>query len=403
MKISKQEQQTLLEKFKARPAAPSIPGKGTNTEFTKKLECSSSKVEATINDLQGTITDGTAFDFLKAEGLDPKEWAIKSFRKSQWDGFAGPMESVRFSFERLADSAEGLDLDVEGLLEDIKKHKSPKKILLEGSYGFIVGIGDLQVGKIDGDGDAGCVYRAIECIDAAAVKLEMYRRAGYDIGHVHVAWLGDHIEGFVSQGGANAWRTQLPLNDQIRIIRRIMLYALKKFAPLATRVSMIAVPGNHGEAVRFGNGITRYDDSHDTESLIAISDAVELNPEAFGHVEFYVPDTDELIVELEVAGTHIAHHHGHKWRPNQHFKWWEGQAFNRDSKMHYADLLLSGHTHHEHIESNGNRLFISVPALESESTWFRHNTGIGGAPGILTALTKNGQVHSVDFLRGTKL
>lgn len=400
MKISEKDQQTLLDKFKERPAAPTITTKG-QPEFTKQLECSSDKIEATLNDLQGTITDGTAFDFLESEGLNPAEWSIKSFRKSQWDGFSGPMESVRFSFERVSDSA--IALDVDELIDSIKKHKAPKKARPEGSYGFIVGIGDLQVGKIDGDGDAGCVHRAIECIDSAVNKLSLYRKAGYDIGHIHVAWLGDHLEGFVSQGGTNAWRTQLPLNDQIRIVRRIMLYALQQFAPLAERVSMIAVPGNHGEAVRFGTGLTRYDDSHDTESLIAVSDAASINAEAFGHVEFYVPDTDELIVELDVAGTHIAHHHGHKWKPNQHFRWWEGQAFNRDSKLYYADVLLTGHTHHEHIESSGNRLFISVPALESESTWFRHNTGIGGAPGILTALTKDGQIHSIDFLRGTKL
>jgi metallophosphoesterase superfamily enzyme len=69
-----------------------------------------------------------------------------------------------------------------------------------------------------------------------------------------------------------------------------MLHALTLFAPLARRASMAAVPGNHGEAVRFaGKGVTRYDDSHDIESLLAVHDAASLNPEAFGHVEFYVP------------------------------------------------------------------------------------------------------------------
>ena len=69
-----------------------------------------------------------------------------------------------------------------------------------------------------------------------------------------------------------------------------MLRALTLFVPLAARVSMAAVPGNHGEAVRFaGKGVTRYDDSHDTEALIAVADAAALNPAAFGHGEFTSP------------------------------------------------------------------------------------------------------------------
>src|ERR1700754_3407793 len=99
-----------------------------------------------------------------------------------------------------------------------------------------------------------------------------------------------------------------------------MLHAVELFAPLAGRVSMAAVPGNHGEAVRFaGRGVTRYDDSHDTEALIAVHDAAQLNPAAFGHVEFYVPQTDELTVVVDFAGTIVAHAHGHQWRPGKHF------------------------------------------------------------------------------------
>ncbi|MFG2170332.1 hypothetical protein ACGFMO_02930 [Streptomyces niveus] len=202
-----------------------------------------------------------------------------------------------------------------------------------------------------------------------------------DIEHVHIAWLGDHVEGFVSQGGANSWRTQLTLNEQIRLTRRVMLHALLTFAPMVSRLTMAAVPGNHGEAVRFmGKGVTRYDDSHDTESLIAVKDAADLNPERFGHVEFYVPDTHELTVVVECSGTVVAHAHGHQFRPGKHFEWWKGQAFGRQSAVQQAVLLLAGHLHHEHVDSDGPRTFIQPPAIESESTWWRHAKGTTGAP-----------------------
>jgi hypothetical protein len=156
---------------------------------------------------------------------------------------------------------------------------------------------------------------------------------------------------------------------------------------------MAAVPGNHGEPVRFeGTGVTRYDDSHDTEALIAVADAAEMLPDLFGHVDFFVPDTDELIVMTEVAGTLLAHHHGHKWKPGKHFEWWQEQAFDERSPMHMANVLIAGHLHHEEYDTWGHRAYWGLNALESESTWFRHNKGAGGAPAANVGIVKDGRV-----------
>lgn len=96
-------------------------------------------------------------------------------------------------------------------------------------YTFVVALGDMQFGKIDGDGVEGTLQRTIDCLNRAAELLVEYRMR-FKIRHVHIAWLGDHVEGFVSQGGANTWRTQLTLNEQIRLTRRVMLHALLLFA-----------------------------------------------------------------------------------------------------------------------------------------------------------------------------
>lgn len=377
----------LLEELLDKPVGPRLPQRVSAPEdFTAELEVSSSSAVATLRGDEGSVTEGTAAEFLRQEGQDPSEWEVVRFRKSQWgDG----QESVRFEYRRTSQAAP--EVDVEEALEALKSHVGPAfGRETQGDHGALVLIGDMQFGKIDGDGVTGTLKRTIACIDAAAEQIEMYRRI-YDIGHVHVAWLGDHIEGFVSQGGANAWRTQLTLNEQIRLTRRVMLYALSVFGNSAERVSMAAVPGNHGEPQRFeGTGQTRYDDSHDTEALIAVSDAAGLLNK-YEHVRFYVPDTDELIVSIDVAGTQVAHHHGHRWRPDKHFEWWSNQAFNRNSPMHMANLLVAGHLHHEHIDTSGDRTFIGVPAMESESTWFRHSRGVGGAPGLMLAITKDGQ------------
>lgn len=391
---------SLLEDLLAMPVGPLLPAKPRQADMTREIEVTDSTVTATLVDEPGVVNEGTALEFLESEGLDPKEWDVTSFRKSEWGDPENPKESVSFTFKRsrLADLAEKLDLDE--LLPPIQAHTATRKPRADGEYGAIIALGDMQFGKIDGDGIAGTLERTISCLNNAADRIELLRDH-YDIGHIHIAWLGDHIEGFVSQNGNNAWRTPLSLNEQIRLTRRVMLHALLTFAHSATAVSMAAVPGNHGEAVRFGaKGITKYDDSHDTESLIAVSEAAHMNEEAFGHVRFYVPDNDELTVVLEVAGTRVAHAHGHQWKPNQHFNWWKGQAFNIKSAMHDADLLLAGHTHHEFVDTDGPRKFLQVPALESESTWYRHQKGTDGDPGIVLAITKDGRTDHTEIIRG---
>ncbi|MFG2923855.1 hypothetical protein ACGFYA_20395 [Streptomyces sp. NPDC048305] len=387
----------LLDELLAKPIGPAVPARATDPEkdFTRQIEVKGDAADVTVRAETFEQTESAATDVLRGQGLDPAEWTVTGFRSSEWTMANGDTGvSTRFSFARCVSDAEGAGRPpLDELLAAIDGY-DPAPILTAtgGDHTFVVALGDMQFGKIDGDGVEGTLQRTIECINRAADLLHVYRQR-FEIGHVHIAWLGDHIEGFVSQGGANTWRTQLTLNEQIRLTRRVMLHALLTFAPRVARLTMAAVPGNHGEAVRFmGKGVTRYDDSHDTESLIAVKDAADLNPDRFGHVEFFVPDTDELTVVVECSGTVVAHAHGHQFRPGKHFDWWRGQAFGRSSAMHQADVLLAGHLHHEFIEADGPRTFIQVPSMESESTWFRHSKGAEGAPGLIVAVTREGRV-----------
>lgn len=391
----------LLAELLERPVGPNQPKHRPTPDdgFTRQIEVIGDRATATITDLPGTVTEGVARDFIKEEGLDPDEWEISHWYKgkygNQWtDEETGQqhfaMETVKFHFKRRVPTAEGSEFPIEELLGAIETY-NPVTVLPSGDYGFLVLLGDMQFGKMDGDGPAGAVQRTIDCLNKAADTLLRWRLMGYNVGHIHIGWLGDHVEGFVSQGGSNAWRTRLTLTEQIRLTRRVMLHAMLTFAPLAEKVTMAAIPGNHGETVRFGDhGITRYDDSHDTESLIAVADAAALAPEKFSHVQFLVPDNDELVVVTEVAGTIIAHAHGHQWSRGKHLQWWQEQAFKPRSIMHDAHLLVAGHNHTEYVDTWDERLFLQVPAMESESTWWRHRHGCAGAPGLVVALTKDG-------------
>lgn len=392
----------LLDDLLRTPTAPALPGRQADPEkdFTRQIEVSGDAAEVTVRGPEGIDPESSAADVLRAHSLDPAEWEITAFRSSEWTMANGePGVSARFSFGRRKVPADVERPSIDELLKVFDGAPGWVPVHVEGEHTLVVALGDMQFGKIDGDGYEGTLVRAMQCIDKAADLLDVYRTR-FKIEHVHLAWLGDHVEGFVSQGGANTWRTQLTLTEQIRLTRRLMAYAIIKFAPEVSRLTVVAVPGNHGEAVRpGGKGVTRYDDSHDTDALISVSEALALAGEEFAHVEVYVPDTDELTVVVDCSGTVVAHAHGHQWKSGKHFDWWRGQAFDKTSAMHTADLLLAGHLHHEHVDTDGPRTFVQVPAMESESTWWRHRKGTRGAPGLLVLVTKDGEVPVKEVVR----
>ncbi len=367
------------------------PGKATLTSSLEATADGQLKVE--LNAEAGAVNGETVDAYLVANGYPPEEWQVKTMRRSEWTmPGGGTGESVRYAFERVA--ANQVPFDVDAI--DWTMAQDPHVHVSDGDYGFVLAIGDLQIGKSDGDGIEGTVARAIEYIDRAATALLWYREAGYGIGTAHIAWLGDHIEGFESQGGKNSHRTPLGLTDQVRIMRRIMLHAAVAFAPLVDKLTMAAVPGNHGRITTGNGGNTRADDNWDTDCLVAVGDALLMNPDAFGHVEIYVPGIDEVHVTLDVAGTTISHVHGHQWTPGKHFDWWQGQQFG--GALVGVDVLLAGHLHHFLLDTWGKLMFLQVPALEDESAWYRQRKGVPGNPGVVVALTLDGRVSPIEVI-----
>lgn len=397
----KRNHSELLQELLAKPVGPAVSHAPSKEGFTSQVEVSGNSATVTTNAQPGEVNEGTAAEYLRKEGLDSSEWQVTGFKRSEWGDPDSPKESCSFTFKRVGSGSDREPVDVDALAESYARAyplEAPREGSGDGSC-FVLALGDFQYGKADGDGVEGTIRRVFSCINNAAARLEEFRRS-HDISDVHIAFLGDCQEGFVSQGGNNAWRTTLPLTEQIRLTRRTMLHAMGVFAPLAGNLSIVSVPGNHDEAVRFGSSTTTFDDSFATESLIAVQDAARLVGEPLDHVKFYVPETDDLSVTLERGNTVFTHHHGHKWPRGKHFTWWREQAFHNDN-LAAADVLLAAHLHQAHIEADGGRLFAQIPALESESTWWRLSHGSVGAPGVLVGLAKDHRMDRLEIVRGT--
>lgn len=331
-------------------------------------------------------------EFIKDAGLDPEDVeVIEPVQVRGWDAPKAGGSVVRMHYYRLSVRKRNRSAaNIDDLLARVKRAKPRKAETTDGGT-FVVSLGDLQLGKMDGDGAEGTVDRVVQSIADALDRFRAVRRRT-PISTVHIAWLGDCGEGFVSQGGDNAWRTTLTQTEQNRMVRRLMFHTVETFAPHVAQVTQLSVPGNHDQAVRFGKGgLTRYDDSHDVEAMVAVADALAMNPDAYGHVQTHTPGRDELTVTVETSGTIIAHAHGHMMRPGKHWDWWQGHAFN-DQPVGRADILHVAHGHHLVVEQRGARTFVMSPAFEQESTWWRHKTGQTGNPGLLTYTTAHGRI-----------
>ncbi len=322
-------------------------------------------------------------ELLEMFGYDPKEVRIVGLLKtSKWqqreDGEF--LNSYRFALAPAATSSMSEIID----LINKRKFTPPKTEGGTAVYHWLAG--DLQLGKIDGDGTQGVVDRVLSSIDNGVKEFKQLRKFN-KMGLVHQAWLGDCGEGNQSQGGKLMWRTELTITEQYRLFRRLALYAIDAFAPLVERVEIDVVNGNHDDAQRMPV-LTRSDDGHATEALIALADGLALNPATYGHVKIFVPQKDEMSITREIGDTIFTHAHGHQWAKGKVFDWWAGQALNNHSPA-AAHFLLHGHEHEFKIQSKKERTQICVPTFESESTYWKQRYGDVAKTGAVSMITEN--------------
>lgn len=306
--------------------------------------------------------------------------------ESEWDAYDGrKLRSVRRVIENRPPRTRPVKFKA---LKPVK----PRKVK---NSAWILAIGDMQTGKIDG-GNVG-ISNASRVLQQAGALYEAMPTA-----EVAVVWTGDHIEGAQSQGGALSARTVQSLTEQIRSVRSLMKETLLMWRELGVpQVTMAAVPGNHGDAARSGRGPTwTYSDSHDTDALAAVREGAMMGEDDWLHsVHWAIPgvtdgDRDGMIASFTAAGLPAIAHHGHMWRAGKGHDWWRGQAYHN---QHYwnARLLICGHLHHFEAHREGDRYLVQAPACEGDSAWFRLKTGAVGSPGGVMIRVDDGRITSI--------
>lgn len=383
MNISKKDQETLLEKFKSRPAAPSQPSRG-EVDYTKQLEKNGDNVEATLRADRGTVNEGTALQFLKDEGLNPNDYEVVGFRKSQWSGFSGEdMESVRYTFKKIGSDSDRVPLpDLDDLHQAVKKSRTKKEQSFSKTVGRteVICLADCQLGKTDVlGGTEETLQRLEKSLESITARLKQSKPE-----EILLLDGGDSIEGFENTA-AQVQTNDLRLTEMLRVWRRVLWTWIDTASSLAPSVRVASVPSNHAR-VRRGKGyLSEPFDDYGLEVLAQCFDIAKVYPEKYSHVEFYTPDDHQDTLALQTLdGTVVGLAHGDQVsNPNSLGTWLSGQAL-QNSPVGNCDILVANHFHHLKVDIVGNNRTIFVtPTSDNGSSWYTNKSGNSSSPGVM--------------------
>jgi predicted phosphodiesterase len=329
----------------------------------------------------GEIPD--AVELLTEFDLNPDHWTVTSIRRSRWQKYDGEwLEAYRLNVIPAWQATED-KADVEELVKHVQSWKPGKSSTkTSGDLAFIFAPSDQQIGKkANGQGTPQTVERILKATEGAVQRLHDLRKIGRDIGTVVVALPGDHVEGNVSQGGRlqSHAASDLGLTEQTRVARRLLLAQVKAFAPLADRIIVAVVNGNHDEVSR--QVVLDPSEGWNTEIASAVQDACAENG-ALSHVEFRYPAKDHQTLAIEVCDTMIGIFHGHQTGRDV-VKYLSNQAAGQ-TPLGNCDIWLSGHYHHFRMMDVGSRFWAQCPTVDPGSSWFRDRHGLEANSGILT-------------------
>ena len=247
-------------------------------------------------------------------------------------------------------------------------------------------VGDTHIGKsaLDGAGSDLLVKRWKQSI---ANALSLGEAKG-----VHIAFMGDLIEGENSQGGKNIANNDLTLTESLRVARHLVSWTVQEALLRFERVIVSTVPGNHAETTRLQN--RPLTDSHDIDIVSAVQQAFELT-EHKDRITWYYPEEGTGHLVYEVDGTIFASTHGHLFKGmlKGAESWWAGMSVS-GAPAGAAHILMAAHYHSPMVSNyTRNKWICFGAALEDKSTWLNEQNGASSKPGMLAYFTNNGVPH----------
>ena len=182
--------------------------------------------------------------------LDPQRYeVIEPVQYRAWDAPIGDGQVQRLYYYR-ANIRRRVEhrADITELLKAVGKRRPKTTPTGDAKPAYLVAVADTQLG--DGETEE-VIARFLDRTQQALDRYDDERKRGLVGDEVVLPWLGDCIQGIVSQGGALVYRNDLTLVEMLRVYRRLALEQIRAFAQKA-RVRVVAIPGNHDDPSRQG-------------------------------------------------------------------------------------------------------------------------------------------------------
>lgn len=365
------------------PSGSDIKQVGTPEDWRPRMDVDDAKGGFVVSSARSGVELPDARAILEEFELDPEAWTVTSVRRGKWQKYDGDwLESMRVNIVP-ASGVLAQQLDVEQLIDEMKKWRPERGTKTQtGSAAYSVFPSDQQIGKKTGSGGTQQSIDRILALTGAAVEhFEGLTRMGVSMGTVVLGLPGDHVEGNVSQNGRlqGLAASDLGLTEQVRVARRLLLAQVKALAPLAERMIVPVVNGNHDEVTR--QVAADPADGWNVEIAAAVQDICAENP-ALQHIEFRFPSSGHQTLTVDVNGTMLGLFHGHQ-AGRDVTKYLSGQAAGQTA-LGMADVWVSGHFHNYKCQDVAHRLWVQCPTTDPGSEWFRDRAGMESKPGLLT-------------------
>lgn len=337
------------------------------------------------------LPDGARLELVEAR-YDPAAWTRATADQDK----ATTAAVWRYRFRVITDPATITRADLDALAKIAAKgkpRKTPPAPKTDSAY--VVTLADFQIGKgHDGpDADQGLdetVQRALDALERIATDIRKVKPT-----EIVILDAGDGIENCMNVP-TQARTNDLDLTDQVRVWSRLVMRYVTRLAGLAPRLTVAAVPSNHGE-VRTGPK-TPMSGPHDDWGLLAmttVQDAVALaTPDA--PITWAYPRRGQDTLTIPAAGTNLGLAHGHRAPSADKVPDWISKQAAGRQPLEAADVIVTGHFHHLRVQQIlGGRFWLQAPAADAGSQWYTRVSGEWSAPGILTFQTANRAVWGI--------
>lgn len=365
---------------------PPLPKMETATEF-----------EQAVRDLGYPLPEGYTLMLVEMQIAQHEVFwhrdpvTIEGHTQGQGEAYTAPANSFRYRFKVVPKSARH-DEDIAVLMAEARAVvRDGQPLDVVGQTTKIVDLADFQIGKVD---ECGGTAETLARSEAALARV-IWDLEQEPVDEIIIIDGGDSTEGFESAPNA-AQTNDLDQTEQVRVWRRVLWRWIDGLSPLAPSVKVVGVPSNHCR-VRKGKNVQGGTlDDWGIEVIAQVHDIAAVNPEAYGHVEFIVPNQYEEHVLLTLAGGRvIGVVHGHQKGSPAALTAWIKSTGRRG--LAQADIVFVGHFHHFEAVAFGDRQWMFIaPTNDNGSSWYTPSSGERSEPGILTMRIDSGGWYALD-------